>query len=179
MLRKLLHSVVAACLTLPSCTAAPLGDSPRYDWPGSLAGLCYPSVQAFVASEFPWTLVEEDENIKVQTLPRKSAAREYVWVSDTTPSVNSSRRLLEIAGEQACVILDVVHASSVDLQIAVDGLLPAQVIAISSPPPGFPATSVTYRWDSTNNRYWPTSCERFTVGTERRTPVECKSAFDE
>lgn len=166
--RALLATIFVVVPYALACT-----EPPQFDWPGSRTGECYPSTDAYITTEYPWTAGGRlDDIIVKRASPRTDM---YVWVLDNTAEVNISGVLLELNQDRVCVILSAIHASDIRYEFGLDGSLPAQVITESTPPPGFPAIRVTYTLDRTTLQYHPSTC--YGILENAATLLNCATAF--
>ncbi|MBN6149856.1 hypothetical protein JR065_05855 [Xanthomonas sp. AmX2] len=146
-------------------------------WPGSIAGKCYPSLNDYVLSAFPWTKDGEDENIRRITASETADGGEaYVWVIDATPNTNVVRTLFRVGAEQACVVLDAAPSSTMELEIS-DNVLPSQATSLDTPPPGIPMTRVIYKLDRDGSAYHPYQCERVESAAGIGKKIDCAKIF--
>lgn len=181
MPRRLLLSLLLAALTTSCAAGEPNSSGRHFDWPGSLSGQCFSSIDAYIAEEFPWTAEAPDENIRVSSLGAAGGPDQYFMVTDATSSINPPRKVLRVTGrdQDACVVLDAVYASSIDIAFFPNGSLPPEVVTVSTPAVGFPETRVTYRWSLASGRFFPELCQHIGVSSEAPVFEACESAFEQ
>lgn len=176
MIHKYHHRALSLLiLASTSCAQITGAHEGRFDWPGSQTGECYPSTDAYIRAQYPWTADKPDDNILVRDASPNSQG--YVWVIDNTTSINTPAVLIKNKEGNACIILSVINASSIDFHFGSNGSLPLNVVTEDTPPPGFPATHVTYTLDPLVLHYYPSKCEK--ILRNQSTVVDCASAFSE
>lgn len=167
---KIIYAFLISTLPLFGCAAQPDVDA----WSTSNLGKCYTTLDDLMSNNF-WEGYEDDENIKKYKLNVTSKSINYIWINDTTPKINITNNLISIdKSGKACIILHAPLSSSISLTLDSNGQLPSQATSVNTPPPGFPATKITYQRDD-DGIYHPKSCSRI-IGSKEK-PIECKDAF--
>ena len=139
-------------------------------------GQCFRSLSAFLVAAYG-EHHSDDDNVKA--FPFGKDGR-YHWVLDTTAQVNIARTLLRKEGrDKFCVVLQVPLASTVSLTLAEkSGNLPDEVISLDTPPPGFPARKVIYRFSPEERVYRRRDCFLVRDNAAPR-PIPCETLYEE
>lgn len=172
---NLFGAAVASSLLGPPLDASAVNDSAG--GPGSVAGRCYPSLDDYVLSAFPWTKEGEDENIRRITASEAADGGDaYIWLIDATPTTNVARTLLRVSAAQACVVLVAAPSSTMELDIS-GNVLPNEATSSDTPPPGLPMTKVVYRLNADGAAYHPHRCERVESPAGSSKKIDCVEIF--
>lgn len=172
MCDKYLRKIV---LLLAFCAPACAQEGDFGIWKDGPLGKCFGTAEEFLSTVYGGHYAE-DENIRLT--PLTVSNRNYYWVLDTTPQVNITRTLLERRGEgKVCVILHAPLASSLTPDLTSHKTFPREVATLDTPPPGFDARKIVYKFSSKERLYRPVNCFLIPRNAPAK-PVSCKELYE-